>query len=43
MKKLVLIALTALSLFAAKPVSQTPKAENPIPMCEPCGENNAWW
>jgi hypothetical protein len=42
MKKLVLIALTALSLFAAKPVSQTPKADMPLPVCEPCG-SEAWW
>ena len=42
MKKLVLIALTALSLFAAKPVSQTPKVDNPIPMCDTCGSAN-WW
>jgi hypothetical protein len=33
MKKLILLALMAASLFAV----QSPKADNPMPICDPCG------
>ena len=33
MKKIIVLAFLALSLFAAK---TTNKAENPFPMCNPC-------
>jgi hypothetical protein len=34
MKKLIFLALLAVSMFAAN--TGTPKAENPIPMCDGC-------
>ena len=34
MKKVILMALVAMSLFAAKTVN---KADIPLPICEPCG------
>jgi len=33
MKKLVLLALLALSFLAAR----TPQMDNPLPTCDPCG------
>lgn len=32
MRKLVLLALIAISMLAARP----PKTDNPLPMCDPC-------
>jgi hypothetical protein len=34
MKKLILLSLVAISLFAV----QSPKADNPMPICDPCGQ-----
>jgi hypothetical protein len=33
MKKLILLALMAISFVAI----QSPKADNPMPICDPCG------
>jgi len=35
MKKLTVLALLALSLFAARPVPPN-KSDNPLPTCNPC-------